>query len=62
LELDKEKSFPLVLAGGNLTHEGSYLATLLAEKLADKYPTATILYPQVNAAVAAALLIKNRLK
>jgi hypothetical protein len=49
----------LVLAGGNLTHEGSRLTELLKERLQRAYPRARISLPQVEASVAAALLAKN---
>jgi len=50
------EEFPLVLAGGNLTHTGSRLAQLLIEKLKAKYPSCKAVFPAVEAAEAAALL------
>ncbi len=49
----------LVLAGGNLTHEGSPLAKQLSETLQKQFPTAQILFPSVEPTVAAALLACN---
>ena len=53
-------AFPLVFAGGNLTHEHSLLAKYLADLINKNLPNVTVLYPQTNAAVAAALLIRNK--
>jgi hypothetical protein len=61
LRLDQESEpFPIVFAGGNLTHENSKLASLLSEKLKKELPNANILMPVVSPAVAAALLLIER--
>jgi len=60
LEMENEK-FPLVLAGGNLTHQNSKLAHLLHDKAKSKYPNVDILYPSIDPAHAACLLVINKL-
>eukprot|EP01114_Cavostelium_apophysatum_P009167 TRINITY_DN2224_c0_g1_i1.p1 TRINITY_DN2224_c0_g1~~TRINITY_DN2224_c0_g1_i1.p1 ORF type:complete len:350 (+),score=54.09 TRINITY_DN2224_c0_g1_i1:86-1051(+) len=62
LQLDTNADFPLVLAGGNLTHENSILAKLLKERLRKAYPNSVITHPTVDAEVAAALLAANQYK
>ncbi len=54
-------SFTLVLAGGNLVHDNSMLAALLTKKVNQQLPKVTVVRPSVNAAVAAGLLIRQRL-
>jgi hypothetical protein len=49
----------LVLAGGNFTHEGSYLTALLKKKVAQQVPHATVLLPTLKPEYAAALLARN---
>ena len=51
-----DNDFPIVLAGGNLEHEGSLLAKHLKQKLADAFPGATIASGSIQADKAAALL------
>jgi N-acetylglucosamine kinase-like BadF-type ATPase len=58
LKMDEEE-FPLVLAGGNLTHKDSRLAQLLSEKVKKALPKVKVLYPSVEIAEAAALLTIN---
>jgi N-acetylglucosamine kinase-like BadF-type ATPase len=53
------QSFPLVLAGGNLTHEGSDLARLFKEKASRRLPTAQVIKPTLDAESAAAVLAMN---
>jgi hypothetical protein len=56
------ETFPLVLAGGNLTHEGSNLAKTLTEKVKSAFPQVNVVYPSVNPAVAAGLLVLNKIQ
>lgn len=56
LHFSKEDTFPLVFAGGNLTHSGSRLAQLLSEKLNALYPKAQIIIPNVEPVMGAAYL------
>ena len=51
---------PIVLAGGNLTHEGSVLAERLKAKLLEVFPAARILLPSVAPHVGAALLAMKK--
>jgi hypothetical protein len=55
------EKFPLVFAGGNLTHENSLLAAKLTEKIHLQIPQASISFPSVDAAEAMALLVNNSL-
>jgi len=57
LSMEKE-AFPLVLAGGNLTHDNSKLAELVTQKVKHELPNVTIVKPSVNPATAAALLAR----
>ncbi|KAL6066737.1 N-acetyl-D-glucosamine kinase, variant 2 [Balamuthia mandrillaris] len=50
------EGFPLVLHGGNLTHEGSVLAQKFKTKMLQRYPKACPIIPSCSAEVAAALL------
>jgi hypothetical protein len=59
LNLTKE-SFNLVLAGGNLTHEGSKLAEKLVQRLNSEFPHANIKKPEVDPESAVALLAINK--
>jgi hypothetical protein len=52
----------LVLAGGNFTHEGSYLTALLKRQIAEQVPQATVLMPTLSPEYAAALLALNSRK
>ncbi len=49
----------LVLAGGNLTHEGSLLAALVKEKVMKQLPNIRTVTPQCSPEFAAALLALN---
>jgi len=60
LDFGPNKSFPMVLAGGNLTHEGSLLSKLLEEKLKKSFPNCEIAHPMIEPEVAAALLGANK--
>jgi hypothetical protein len=51
-----------VLAGGNFTHEGSYLTALLKRQIAEQVPQATVLMPTLSPEYAAALLALNSRK
>lgn len=55
----ENQPFPLVLAGGNFTHEGSYLTDLLKKKVTQQVPHATVLLPTLKPEYAAALLARN---
>lgn len=55
----ESEEFPLVLAGGNLTHADSKLAALLSDKLKKEFPKAQITLPTVEIAEAGALLAIN---
>jgi len=55
----ENQPFPLVLAGGNFTHEGSYLTDLLKKKVNQQVPHATVLLPTLKPEYAAALLSLN---
>jgi hypothetical protein len=48
-----------VLAGGNFTHEGSYLTDLVQRKVGQQLPQATVLMPSLKPEYAAALLSLN---
>ncbi|KAL6042988.1 N-acetyl-D-glucosamine kinase [Balamuthia mandrillaris] len=50
------EGFPLVLHGGNFTHEGSVLAQKFKTKMLQRYPKACPIIPSCSAEVAAALL------
>ena len=52
-------SIQLVLAGGLLTHDHSYLAQLLSAQIKHSFPKCSIVFPSVEASVAAALLARN---
>ena len=47
----------LVLAGGVLTHSGSYVTEKLQKRLAEKLPRAEVVLPKLSAEEAAAYLI-----
>lgn len=55
----ENQPFPLVLAGGNFTHEGSYLTALLKKKVNQQLPQVTVLLPTLKPEYAAALLARN---
>lgn len=56
LQFVDDDEIPIVLAGGNLTHEGSLLAEKLKVRLVSALPNARILFPSIEPCVAAALL------
>jgi len=59
LYMEKEE-FPLVFAGGNLTHKESPLAKLLISKAQERFPFSRILFPSIEPEMAAALIAKNQ--
>jgi len=62
LGLGGQESFPLVLAGGNLTHHDSYLTTMVKQMVHQQIPQANVSLPSLKPEFAAALLAcKTRL-
>jgi len=60
-KLNISSEFPLVLAGGNLTHKDSILTTKLKSQLEKDIPNAKPILPILDLHVAAALLAKEAL-
>jgi len=60
LDKTKPKYQIIVFAGGNLSHKDSLLAQILETKIKQNLPNAIIKYPQIEPALAAALLAKNQ--
>eukprot|EP01119_Soliformovum_irregulare_P010183 TRINITY_DN2490_c0_g1_i1.p1 TRINITY_DN2490_c0_g1~~TRINITY_DN2490_c0_g1_i1.p1 ORF type:complete len:318 (+),score=77.12 TRINITY_DN2490_c0_g1_i1:80-955(+) len=58
----EEESFPVVLAGGNLTYDGSVLAGMVKDGIAAKYPNARIGFPSIDIASASAQVAIHRFK
>jgi len=55
-QLDIQGEFPLVMAGGNLDHDGSVLASELVRLLAERVPKARPTRPKVEPALGAGFL------
>jgi len=56
----EDEAFTLVLAGGVLTHENSYVAEKMQKKCAAAFPQVSITFPQLTAEEAAAFLVMNQ--
>jgi len=61
LQLEEKSEFPLVFAGGNMTHSGSLLTSILKDKVLKRFPNAKITLPSIDPEVAAALLVTHNL-
>lgn len=59
IDFDKEEEYPLIMAGGNLDHEGSLLTEKLIKQLHAHLPRARPSRPVVDPAMGAALLAVN---